>query len=203
MLKPIIRKAAALAAFLAILMCCGCDFKTTVITNADSPDTVAESFFSALKQKNYEKCDSFLAESATIKVTDNTECGFAGILVDFYLDNLTYESLGEAEISSVTAVKKIRITTPDEAAFLEWFKSNKTAIEKRYLKEHEQVSIDHQNTEDIRNIMSFSMELYREKAQMKSNELELTFVLDNNRWLINGTTELVHAIYGGDAYEKQ
>ena len=51
--------------------------------------------------------------------------------------------------------------------------------------------------------MSFSMELYREKAQMKSTELELTFVLDNNRWLINGTTELVHAIYGGDAYEKQ
>ena len=203
MLKGFIVKTAAFAAFLALLLCCGCNFNTTVITDADSPDTVAESFFSALKRKDFDACDSLLAENATIRVTDNTDSGFADILVDFYLDNLTYESLGQAEVSALSAVKKIRVSTPDKAAFLEWFKSNMTANEKRYIKENNLVSIDHQNTEDVRKFLAYAVTLYEDDIQMKNTDLEISFSFQNNRWLMVGTTELVNAVYGGEDNEKQ
>jgi len=192
---------AFLALFL-LLMCCGCEFGTTVITDADSPDVVADTFFASLKKKDYVTCDGCLADNATIKVTNSTDSGFSDVLVDFYLDKLEFEPIGKAEITGVTAVKKVRISTPDKAEFFEWFKTNKFVLEKQYMKENNIVTIDHQNMEEVGKMLKYAVSAYSDSAKMTSTELELTFVLEGNRWLINGSTELVCAIYGGSSDEE-
>ncbi len=201
--KRFLRRTALLLTAMLLLLCCGCDFNTTVITDADSPDTVSDAFFSSLRQKDFEKCDDCLADSATIRVTDNSESGFTDILVDFYLGKLQYQPVGSADISGIKAVRKIRVTTPDKAAFLEWFKSNKYSVEKQYLKENNLSTLDHQNPDDIRKFMNFAVNEYAGSAAMKTTELELRFVLEDNRWLIIGDNELVSAIYGGCSDENQ
>ena len=57
---------------LILLSLSRCDYSTKIISSADSPDIVFSDFISALKEKNFDRADFFLAYDATIKPVNET-----------------------------------------------------------------------------------------------------------------------------------
>lgn len=191
-----------IVALLLLLSFGGCSFNTTVITNADEPDKVISTFFSMLKQKKYDECDKLFSEVFTIKVSNTSGGKFTDALVDQYIENLDYQFIGDIEINGINAKQKIQITTFSKAAFLEWVRENKAKIERNYLTKKQISEVDHQNTEEINEMLVFAIEEYADKVSLTTTELDLTLRFSSNRWKIVGDQNLIEAIYGGVTDEQ-
>ena len=186
-----------LVAFWMLLSFSSCSFNTTVVTNADEPDMVISAFFSSLKQKNYDECDKLFSDVFTIKATNTSGSAFTEALVDQYIDNLDYQLVGDIEINGINAKQKIQFTTFGKAAFLDWIRENKTKIERNYLSKKQIAEVDHQNTDEINDMLIFALYEYADNLSLTTTELDLSLRFSNNRWLIVGDQNLIEAIYGG------
>ena len=186
-----------------ILSFSGCDFKTTVVSNAESPETTVNRFFELMKQKNFDECDGMLTDNATIKVTSDTNRRFTEALIDFYMDNLLYEIVGKAEQNGINASQTVKITTADKSVFRNWLNENKNKIEKKFLKESGKTAMDHQDENEVDELLTYALQLYSENVQLTTSTINLSLILVDDQWKIIGSQELAQAIYGGFSDEKQ
>ena len=188
-------------AALMLLTFTGCQFGTTVITDADQPDKVVTSFFTSLKQKKYDECDKLFSEKFTIRVTNTSGGKFTDKLVEKYIENLDFSLTDEPEINGINAKQKVQVTTFDKSAFHTWLKENKTRIERKYLSEKQIAEVNHQNTEEVSDLLIYALDEYTD-IRLRTTDIELSLLFSNNRWKIVGTQELIEAIYGGTADEQ-
>ena len=103
---------------LILLSLSRCDYSTKIISSADSPDIVFSDFISALKEKNFDRADFFLAYDATIKPVNETGYVFFDDYVDASLNLLDYELIGKPEINGTDATLNVRISSFDKNDFI-------------------------------------------------------------------------------------
>ena len=82
-------------------MCSGCNFSTIILSDTDAPEVTLQNLVTDLKAKEYEKCDQYLADSATFVVEDDTDYHFMDALMSTTMDNLNVEALEAPQIHSL------------------------------------------------------------------------------------------------------
>lgn len=205
MRKKTVRVVTSLALAAVVVLCSGCgvdklNFDTVILSEVDSPDTVLENFFDALKSRDYERCEAYLADNETFVVTDNTGYGFVNTLTDYSMSYLEYWNQGACEIDNLEADQKIRVRALNLDGLAKCIKENFTPLEYEYLTEHNLRGIDGENDkEDVGNIMSIAIEQYVNTVGTVSHEVTVNFVFDNGGWKIKLDSALVAAIFGDES----
>ena len=171
--------ASSVLLLMTILLFSRCDYSTKVISSAEPPDTVFNTFFDALKEKDFVKADACLANGATISPQNETDYDGMNASVD------------------------VRLVSIDSETFVSWMEKNYLNIEHDYLKNKKIAEIDTTNPEDISKLMSFALEKYAKKDKGITHKLRVNFVFSNEKWGIIGDDELVKAIFGGYEHEEE
>ena len=195
--------ASSVLLLMTILLFSRCDYSTKVISSAEPPDTVFNTFFDALKEKDFVKADACLANGATISPQNETDYGFFDTYVNTSLDLLRCESVGEPVYNGMNASVDVRLVSIDSKTFVSWMEKNYLNIEHDYLKNKKIAEIDTTNPEDISKLMSFALEKYAKKDKGITHKLRVNFVFSNEKWGIIGDDELVKAIFGGYEHEEE
>ena len=195
--------ASSVLLLMTILLFSRCDYSTKVISSAEPPDTVFNTFFDALKEKDFVKADACLANGATISPQNETDYGFFDTYVNTSLDLLRCESVGEPVYNGMNASVDVRLVSIDSETFVSWMEKNYLNIEHDYLKNNKIAEIDATNPEDISKLMSFALEKYAKKDKGITHKLRVNFVFSNEKWGIIGDDELVKAIFGGYEHEEE
>ncbi len=195
--------ASSVLLLMTILLFSRCDYSTKVISSAEPPDTVFNSFFDALKEKDFVKADACLANGATISPQNETDYEFFDTYVNTSLDLLRCESVGEPVYNGMNASVDVRLVSIDSKTFVSWMEKNYLNIEHDYLKNKKIAEIDTTNPEDISKLMSFALKKYAKKDKGITHKLRVNFVFSNEKWGIIGDDELVKAIFGGYEHEEE
>ena len=195
--------ASSVLLLMTILLFSRCDYSTKVISSAEPPDTVFNTFFDALKEKDFGKADACLANGATISPQNETDYEFFDTYVNTSLDLLRCESVGEPVYNGMNASVDVRLVSIDSKTFVSWMEKNYLNIEHDYLKNKKIAEIDTTNPEDISKLMSFALEKYAKKDKGITHKLRVNFVFSNEKWGIIGDDELVKAIFGGYEHEEE
>ncbi len=195
--------ASSVLLLMTILLFSRCDYSTKVISSAEPPDTVFNTFFDALKEKDFVKADACLANGATISPQNETDYEFFDTYVNTSLDLLRCESVGEPVYNGMNASVDVRLVSIDSKTFVSWMEKNYLNIEHDYLKNKKIAEIDTTNPEDISKLMSFALEKYAKKDKGITHKLRVNFVFSNEKWGIIGDDELVKAIFGGYEHEEE
>ena len=195
--------ASSVLLLMTILLFSRCDYSTKVISSAEPPDTVFNTFFDALKEKDFVKADACLANGATISPQNETDYEFFDTYVNTSLDLLRCESVGEPVYNGMNASVDVRLVSIDSETFVSWMEKNYLNIEHDYLKNNKIAEIDATNPEDISKLMSFALEKYAKKDKGITHKLRVNFVFSNEKWGIIGDDELVKAIFGGYEHEEE
>ena len=195
--------ASSVLLLMTILLFSRCDYSTKVISSAEPPDTVFNTFFDALKEKDFVKADACLANGATISPQNETDYEFFDTYVNTSLDLLRCESVGEPVYNGMNASVDVRLVSIDSKTFVSWMEKNYLNIEHDYLKNNKIAEIDATNPEDISKLMSFALEKYAKKDKGITHKLRVNFVFSNEKWGIIGDDELVKAIFGGYEHEEE
>ena len=188
---------------LILLVCSGCDFTTTVISDADCPDVVLTGFLDALKEKDYDKADSFLANYSTIRPTNNTDYGFMDALVDVSLDSLNYQLLGTPSYDGVNAVTKVSIQSLDKREMISWVTQNLNSIVNSYMLENNLNTLNLEDHEVLSKVLEKAIHQYASDGKQMENMLDVRFIYNDSQWKIIGDNDLVTAIFGGNVNEKK
>jgi hypothetical protein len=192
------------AGFLSVMLfifCTGCEFKTTVISDADMPDVTLENFFAELKAKNYKGCDKYLADNATFVVNNDTDYGFMEDLMDLEMDKLNYQLVSQPIVDGVNASQMVKITALDVDDMVEFMKKNITSIEHDYINDTSQSDFDKDNKYAVSDVMRVAMEKYAKNADTVENTITVSFKFHDNSWKIVVDSSLTAAIFGGSADE--
>ena len=195
--------ASSVLLLMTILLFSRCDYSTKVISSAEPPDTVFNTFFDALKEKDFVKADACLANGATISPQNETDYEFFDTYVNTSLDLLRCESVGDPVYNGMNATVDVRLVSIDSKTFVSWMEKNYLNIEHDYLKNKKIAEIDTTNPEDISKLMSFALEKYAKKDKGITHKLRVNFVFSNEKWGIIGDDELVKAIFGGYEHEEE
>ena len=195
--------ASSVLLLMTILLFSRCDYSTKVISSAEPPDTVFNTFFDALKEKDFVKADACLVNGATISPQNETDYGFFDTYVNTSLDLLRCESVGEPVYNGMKATVEVTLVTIDSENFIAWAERNYLNIEHEYLKKYEIAEIDSTNHQDISKVMSFALEKYAKKDKGVTHKLKVNYVFSNRKWRIIGDEELVKAIFGGYEHEEK
>ena len=126
--------ASSVLLLMTILLFSRCDYSTKVISSAEPPDTVFNTFFDALKEKDFVKADACLANGATISPQNETDYEFFDTYVNTSLDLLRCESVGEPVYNGMNASVDVRLVSIDSKTFVSWMEKNYLNIEHDYLK---------------------------------------------------------------------
>ena len=188
---------------LILLVCSGCDFTTTVISDADCPDVVLTGFLDALKEKDYDKADSFLANYSTIRPTNNTDYEFMDALVDVSLDSLNYQLLGTPSYDGVNAVTKVSIRSLDKREMISWVTQNLNSIVNSYMLENNLNTLNLEDHEVLSKVLEKAIHQYASDGKQMENMLDVRFIYNDSQWKIIGDNDLVTAIFGGNVNEKK
>ena len=193
------KKARIAAVFLAFVLtlCSGCKLDTKIMFPVEPPDTVLEHFFSALKAKQYEECDAFLADNATFVVTDSTEYDFLDTLVEETIRHVNYHVIEEPQYDNLKASQKISVTSLSNDDLMRWLKENITQEEYDYMEKYGKSSVDPENKKDVSNVLSAAIEDYSTVGKTVTNTVTVHYVFSGNAWKIQVDTDFVTAVFGG------
>lgn len=198
------KKTRLVAVFLSVLLlfsCAGCKLQPMIISDAEAPNVTLEKFFTELKSKNYEDCDTYLANNATFVVTNNTDYDFMDDLIDLEIDKLDYQLIGEPEIDGVNASQQVRITALDMDKLTQYMEENIVKVEYDYLVDNNKSSFDKENGDDVSDVMRIAIEKYAESAGRVQNIVTVNFKFQNDAWKIIVDSNLTAAIFGGSVDE--
>lgn len=187
-----------------LLMCTSCSFSTCVVSDAESPDSVLEAFFTELKAENYEECDKYLADNATFVVKNTSGYDFTEELMEYQIDYLKYKTVGETEFNGIHALQQVEISSPDMEYMIREMKQSIGSIEYAYIAEREEETFDKKNSKQVSEVLSIAMEKYLKKAKppkMLDSEVNVAFKYQDGAWKIQVDEQLVAAIFGGTADE--
>lgn len=188
---------------LILLLCSGCDFSTTVISDTESPDLVLTRFLDALKEKDYNKADSYLANYSTIKPTNNTDYAFMDTLADVSLNSLNYQLIGTPSYDGVNAVTKVCIHSLDKQEMISWVADNLNSIANNYMKENGLNTLNLEDHEVLSKVLEKAILLYAAEGKTVENTIEVRFIFTDNQWKITGNNDLVTSIFGGSVNEEK
>ncbi len=186
---------------MTILVLSRCDYSAKVITSAEPPDTVFNSFIAAMKEKNFSKADTYLANGATINPQNETGYSFFDDYVDTVLDLLECESVGEPEYDGTTASLKVNLISIDSNDFLSWSTQNLARLEHDYMVKKNLKEFDNSDRKAVDKVMSMALKEYVKKDVKVSREVDVNFIFTDKSWKINGNEDLIKAIYGGNDNE--
>lgn len=197
MIKKIILFMASVITAVMLLMCSGCDFSTVILSKVDAPDVTLQNLFTDLKAKEYQKCDQYLADSATFVVEDDTDYHFMNDLIDTTMDNLSYETLEAPMIHGMEATQKVRIVSLDTAALPGWIKENLRAVEYQYAVDTNKTSVNPDSVDDVSDVICAAIAKYADEGHTVQNDIVVDYVFVDNQWKIKSNSDLVTAIFGG------
>lgn len=183
---------------LILLSLSRCDYSTKIISSANSPDIVFSDFISALKEKNFDRADFFLAYDATIKPVNETGYVFFDDYVDASLNLLDYELIGKPEINGTDATLNVRISSFDKNDFISWTKNNISQIEHEYMVDQGLKYLDKEDSKVIDRILIIAIKKYSETSHSLTSEITVDFVFTKKQWKIAGSDDLIIAIFGGE-----
>lgn len=195
------RAVVSVLAAIALLMAVGCDFSTRVISSADPPEKVLESFMSALSGKDFNRADSFLADSATIRPVDHTGYSFMDTLVSVSLGSLEYSLSGAPEINGTAAKAKVTVRSLDRDAMIDWLEQNLTDFGNKYMDENGLSELNLEDHDSLSKVISAALVKYAETGARTENTIYINFRYEDDQWKIIGDADLVAAIFGGKADE--
>ncbi len=190
-----------LASLLPLIMLIGlsrCVLPTRVITSADPPEVVLTEFISALKQKNYEKADQFLADGASVTPVNTTGESFFDCFIDISLRELSCEPLEQAQINGTDAfISKVRIATVNKSSFVSWVQNNLTRLEHDYMVKNHLNEFDSSDRKAVCDMLSMAMNEYVKTAGIRISVIRVNFVYYDQQWKIVGNDDLISSIFGG------
>lgn len=186
---------------MTILVCSRCDYSTKVISSAEPPDKTFHSFAAALKEKNFYKADSFLANGATIHPKNETGYGFFDDYVDAALTAFSCEKVGEPVYDGSSASLEVTLVSFDRDAFLSWTEKNLLRLEHDYLLKNELKEFDNGDKKAVDAVMSMALKEYAEKDKGVSRDVTVKFVFASKSWRISADEDLIKAIFGGNENE--
>lgn len=203
--KTISLTAAALSSALLLLFT-GCDFTTKIISNAPKPQAVLTSFFTELKEGNYEACDQYLADNVTFVVKDTSEYNFLNDLVALETENLEYEFIGKTKFNGVNASQKVKITTLDINKMTEYMKANVNDAVYEYLVDSGEQNFDKENPDHISGAIKQAMTDFLEDKSdddFSVSEITVNFEYSDGCWKIVADEQFISAIFGGSTETEE
>ncbi len=187
---------------MVLCLCTGCDFSTTIISDSDHPEIVFQDFFNALKQKDFDKADSFLADNSTIRPSDNSGYSFMEALVDVSLDSMSYQVIRQPEYDHTAAVMRVSITSLDKEMLINFITDHMEQILNDYMLQQGINTVDPEDHEQLSQVLTAAILQYSADAQTINNEIDVNFIYSDNQWKIVGNNNLVVAVFGGNVNEK-
>ncbi len=187
-----------------LLMCTSCNFSTCVVSNAEKPDVVLDNFFTELKAENYEECDKYLADNATFVIKNTSGYDFTEELMEYQLDYLKYELVGETKFDGTSALQQVEINAPDMEEMISEMKQSIGSIEYAYLVDQGEEVFDKDNSEHVSDVISIAMEKYFKKSgqpEMLKSVVSVAFEYQDGAWKIQADERFIAAIFGGTADE--
>ena len=179
-------------------MSSGCNFSTIILSDTDVPEVTLQNLVTDLKAKEYEKCDQYLADSATFVVEDDTDYHFMDALMSTTMDNLSVEALEAPQIHSLEATQKVRVTSLDTESFPKWIKDNIRTVEYQYAVDMNKTSVDPNDIDDVSGVISAAVVKYSEEGHTIQNDIVINYVFVDNQWKIKTDSDLITAIFGGE-----
>lgn len=198
--KKVISLVAALLSSVILLLCAGCDFDTKIISNTPNPQAVLTSFFTKLKEGDYQACDQYLADNVTFVVKDTSEYNFLDTLVAMETENLEYEFIGDTSFKGINAFQKVKITTLDINKMTEYMKANVSDTVYNYLVNEGEKSFDKENPEHISGAIKLAMKDFLEnksKEDLYVSTITVNLKYEDGKWLIRADEQLISAVFGG------
>lgn len=188
----------SLFCLLILLVLSRCNYPTTIVASADSPDVAFADFISALKEKDFDRADSFLADGATITPVNETNYGFFDDYVDTSLKMLSCQSIGEPVYDGSKATLDVRLSSLNKSGFVMWTKDNISRIEHDYMVEQDLKEFDKDDREAVDQVMSMALEEYAKDSESLVSDIKVDFVFSKRQWKIVGNDELIVSIFGGN-----
>ena len=134
-----------------------CDYSTKVISSAEPPDKVFNSFITAVKNKDFAQADTFLANGTTIEPQNDTGYSFFDNYVETSLNILQCESVGEPEYDGTNATLLVQLVSIDKDAFLSWTNRNLLRLEHDYLVQNNLSEFDNSDRKAVDKVMSMAL----------------------------------------------
>ena len=188
---------------MTILVLSRCDYSTKVISSAEPPDKVFNSFITAVKNKDFAKADTFLANGTTIEPQNDTGYSFFDNYVETSLNILQCESVGEPEYDGTSATLLVQLVSIDKDAFLSWTNKNLLRLEHDYLAQNNLSEFDNSDRKAVDKVMSMALKEYAKKDAGTLHEVSVNYVFTGKGWKIEGNESLIKAIFGGKDNEGQ
>ena len=175
----------------------GCDFSAWAISSADSPDVVLDGFIHSLKDKDFESADQFLANGASVILSNKTCDTFFDCYVDISLRNLTCVPLVPPAITGTTAViEKVKISVTDKNEFIPWLQNHLSRIEHDYMLKYSINEFDRSDKNAVSEVLTMAMKEYEKNAGLKSDIIKVEFVFSDKQWKIIVSDDLIALFFG-------
>lgn len=176
----------------------GCDFSPLAVSSADPPDVVLDGFISALKNRDFEAADQFLADGASVVPTHKTYDAFFDCYVGISVSHLTCEPLVSPTITGTSAViDKVKVTGTDKSGFIPWVQDHLSGIEHDYMVKNNITEFDRSDKDAVSEVLAMAMNEYENSAGTSSVTIAVRFVFCDKQWKIIGNDELIASIFGG------
>ena len=190
-------------AIMTILLFSGCDYSTKVISSAEPPDKVFDSFISAVKCKDFATADSFLSNGTTIEPQNETGYSFFDDYVDTSLDMLAIDTTEEPEFDGMNASMRVWLISISQDDFVAFTNKNLLSLEHDYLVKNDLSEFDNSDRKAVDSVLSLALRKYAKSASGSTREVTVSFVFTGKGWKIEGNEDLVKAIFGGSDNEGQ
>ena len=183
---------------LTLLVLSGCDYSTRIISSADSPDVIFDNFISAMKEKDFDKANSYLADGASVTPVNDTGFSFFDCFIDVSLGSLSCRTLEQPVIHGTGAsIDRVRITSLDKSKFIDWANDNILGIQHEYMVQHNVTEFDSKDRKAVGDLLSVAFNEYAKDAGTLDSVIKVDFVYTGGEWKIIGSDDLIAAIFGG------
>lgn len=180
----------------AVLFCAvGCSFDTYVKTD-EVPETSITGFFDCIKSKDFEKCDQYLANDASFKITNQTGYTLADVVLNTRIDGLSYEITASPVIKGSEASCTVTVTAPNIASIKDAMSEEYNKMTKRYVKENKLTEFPTDDKDIVNQIAIDAFNAVIDQVESVSVGVVVKMSFQDGMWKIVVTDQLCTAILG-------
>lgn len=189
---------AALLSLMILAGLTGCAMPAKVISSADPPDVVFADFISALKNRDFEKANQYLADGASVIPENQDGDALFDCFIELSLRKLSSEPLEKVRIDGMEAyIGKVKVETLNKNGFIPWVKNELPRLEHDYMLKNNLTEFDSRDRKAVSEMLSTAMYEYARNAPVKSSFIRVSFVYCDNQWKIDANDDLIESIFGG------
>lgn len=188
---------------MTILGFSGCDYSTKVISSAEPPDKVFNSFITSVKNKDFASADSYLANGTTIEPRNETGYSFFEDYVDTSLEMLQIDTAEEPEFDGMNASMRVWLISISQDDFVTFTNNNLLSLEHDYLVQNDLSEFDSSDRKAVDSVLSLALKKFAKSSSGSTHEVTVNFIFTGKGWKIEGNEDLVKAIFGGSDNEGQ